>query len=230
VISIKFLSDLDKQKFLCECSLENLSDLESVSEEVYSVFIKNRQTLVNHMKDFRKKQITKQSWVAHRWKYLIGIRKFHRSLAGKRFHRHLADYLATRFVDKRPGRTNVFETLKSISSIKTHFYIYGEYYKSLEDDIDYLNLLEYSIPLLTNLELSIYNPDSYYISDDRYISEDDDSTELLLRIVDQNELASALSTVINKDKSEILSRIVEESNTKFDDTYLYLNIINEFKN
>lgn len=57
-------------------------------------FIQRQSSRQNLVKDFQKSQKTKQSWVKNRITNMFAIRKWHKSFAGKKFHRQLGRYLA----------------------------------------------------------------------------------------------------------------------------------------
>jgi hypothetical protein len=87
---IKFKNKLDEDIFRSEF----LKSRVSLNE-----FLVKRGELELGLVDFERSQRQKQNWRKHRWKYLWGIRSFHSSTEGKRFHRNLARYLATRDSD-----------------------------------------------------------------------------------------------------------------------------------
>lgn len=58
-------------------------------------FLKRRKLEIG-LTDWERRLDQKQNWREKRFKYLRGIRKFHRSTRGKEFHRRLGRFLATR--------------------------------------------------------------------------------------------------------------------------------------
>lgn len=58
-------------------------------------FLKRRKLEIG-LTDWERRLNQKQNWREKRFKYLQGIRKFHRSTKGKEFHRRLGRFLATR--------------------------------------------------------------------------------------------------------------------------------------
>jgi len=84
---IKFKNKLDEDIFRSEFLKSNMS---------LDEFLVKRGELEVGLVDFERSQRQKQNWRRYRWKYLRGIRRFHSSTEGKRFHRNLARYLATR--------------------------------------------------------------------------------------------------------------------------------------
>lgn len=152
---MKFKSILDKQKFLLEIErldlLENLTEDWVPSKELLELLLKKRKDLVGKLKNFRKKQAGKENWRKNRYKLMKGIKAFHKSTKGKRFHRSLGTFLATRdFTNQSLVRRT--ESLKAISSLKTHLFIEGEYYKSLIDEVDFQETLETILPVINDVE------------------------------------------------------------------------------
>ena len=84
-------SKLDKQLLDNEIASQGIEEGE---------FIKKRRGLVSRLKDMQKSGKTKAQWRTGRWKIMRGIKRFHRSTEGKRFHRQLGRFLATRDTDK----------------------------------------------------------------------------------------------------------------------------------
>ena len=87
---MKFKSKVDEEIFRQEFLRSGLS-----LEE----FLIKRQELEFGLTDWERSQRQKHNWWKYRWKYLKGIRRFHNSTQGKRFHRNLGRFLATRDVE-----------------------------------------------------------------------------------------------------------------------------------
>jgi len=87
---IKFKNKLDEDIFRSEFLKSGMS---------LDEFLVKREELELGLVDFERSQRQKQNWRKHRWKYLKGIRSFHSSTEGKRFHRNLGRYLSTRDSD-----------------------------------------------------------------------------------------------------------------------------------
>jgi len=211
---LKFKTDLDRTLFLAEIQRMDLISAEVIPDELFEVFVKRRQLVRDKMKNFRKSQNTKMDWRRNRYKRLKGIRKWHSSTQGKRFHRNLSRFLITRI--RRENFENFeladrFEILKGISSLKTHLYIEGEYFRSsLDEDVEFEELLSYSIPLLNSVEEKLLNSDLMNISNDEF--------ELIFRLVDESELQSMLSDIINISTDELDQKLL---NTDFNEDLTY---------
>ena len=184
-----FLADLGRLDLL-----ESLKENEEIDDELFEMFIKRRRPLITGLRNFRKSQLTKQQWRSSRWKFLRGIKKFHRSLAGKRMHRSLGRFLAThitrdsmstlrdRYESLDPFQ---FEALKALSSYRTHAYIEEEYYMPLSEAEEYSSFMDYVIPLLSTIEMKVYRNSNTEF--------DEDEKELMLRLVPDTEICKCLA-------------------------------------
>jgi len=150
---MKFKSAVDEQVFRSEWLKSGLS---------LDEFILKRQELELGLVDWEKSQRQKQNWRKYRWKYLKGIRDFHSSTAGKRFHRNLGRFLATRETETllrayqkekeaerelralnlRKVQENL-EFLIAVLSAGVHALIEERYYRaSVDEAVDYKLFLE----------------------------------------------------------------------------------------
>jgi len=145
---IKFKSTIDENLFRSEW-LRSCLPLEE--------FLVKRQELEIGLTDWERSQRQKINWQKYRWKYLKGIRDFHSSTAGKRFHRNLARFLVTRSpesflktyqsekekerevrgLDLRKVKENL-EFLIAVLSAGVHALIEERYYKaSVDEAVEY---------------------------------------------------------------------------------------------
>ena len=175
---IKFKSLSDKDLFMHEISEDDLSNYltfnirylnegngsDSDSTEAEKYLTRKRKDFLVGLKNFRRSQIQKANWRAHRYKYLKGIREFTRSVEGKQFHRRLSRYLVSRGILKGPrnasesfslGRFEAPDFLVSLSSLRTHLFIESRYYQTPSDEVDYFILLEIFIKKLNDMESRI---------------------------------------------------------------------------
>lgn len=187
IIVIKFHSPLDLKLMLLDIGRSDLlesSTPDTVTEELCELFLKHRKGRKKLIKDFRRSQISKKSWRTHRFSYMKGIKKWHRSIEGKKFHRALSRFMTNRIKNESINELDRLETVKAVSSLKTHLYIESGYYRSLDEDINYELFLEYVTPLLSNLEhelLVTSNPEVPI-----------DTLEVLARLVDSRQLLLSL--------------------------------------
>ena len=154
---MKFSSTHDVQQFLIEIDrrdlLDEITSKFEPDQKMCELFVKKRKKLITGLKDFRKRQTQKGNWRKSRWKYLKGIRDYHKSSQGKRFHRSLGRFLATR----EQYTSNMYppdlgDFLKAVSSAKTHLFVMLEYYRPIDELVDVWLLLEEIIPDLTGIE------------------------------------------------------------------------------
>ena len=165
---MKFLSPLDVQLFLIEIEEDfDLQECETSFEptnEQMGLFIKKRKALTGIIKNHRQSQNSKASWRKNRHQMMKGIKAYHRSLEGKRFHRKLGNFLATRITNHDTGRSSLqranegYESLKALNSAKTHLYIELEYYHQIYEQIELEDLaLNYAYKLFRSIETKMLN-------------------------------------------------------------------------
>lgn len=214
--------------------MENLSTEEEIPKELFEIFIKRRRGLMKNLVNFRRKQITKREWRTGRWKFLRGIHKFHSSIRGKRMHRALGRFLATRILrphlkplhQRYESLNSVqFEALKALSSYRTHMYIEGDYWQPLEEEADLFSLLEYAIPLLNEIEIKLYHDADSELNEDEL--------ELLIRLVDDRELCKSIAEVAEVPPEKVIdthkavmSNLIRQSGESIDDTYFFTSVVN----
>lgn len=176
---MKFLSEQDTHLFLLEIGRIDLlkQDMKKFvpSDESMGLFIKKRKSLIPKLKDFRKRQMTKEQWRKKRYEMMRGIKIFHRSTEGKRFHRNLGNFLATRdfsngtFIRKRNESVyfeDVSEILKTITSAKTHAFIELEFFHQLNDEVDYQIFMDEVLVVLTRVESGLTSMNGEINKDD----------------------------------------------------------------
>lgn len=216
---MKLQNNIDKFSLLTEINRLDLIDEDSISNDIFEIFIKQRRKRVNRLKDFRKSQNTKSAWRKNRFTYLKGIRKYHRSVRGKRMHRSMGRFLALRyFPSKRPTRESLECVkdliLKASSSMRTHIYIEEGYYKSLDDQVELELLAEYILPTLQGIEAKLYEDICYEMNGDEL--------ECVLRIIDEEELLKALTELSGIDLKVVKSVWHDSSNEKLRGGSFYL--------
>jgi hypothetical protein len=219
---MKFSNRLDLELFLSEVDqldlLGQVNESYQPSDELQELFIKRRKPLVGAIKDFRRSQKTKEAWKKSRWKFMKGIKRFHNSTEGKRFHRNMARFLSSRYFhptlrsiigrdqdqsDKESRHVkedlsifDLAEILKAITSAKTHSFIELEYYMPLLEEVDYWEFLDEILPALDAIEKKLWLSERL----------DDRDLEVLFRLTEKKELIKALS-----EFSGIEYKTIEES-------------------
>ena len=152
---MKFSSITDVQSFLLEigmleeCYKVNSTNYEPTSEQL-DTFIRNRSPVIQSIKNNKKSSSQKYNWLKNRSKIMRGISRFHRSADGKKFHRKLGLFLATRisesvsdsFYDKN-------DYLISLNSLKQHLLIELSYFKPLLESVETeIMILDYALPII----------------------------------------------------------------------------------
>lgn len=179
----------DRTLLLSELGLPYNSEVE-VTDEHYCQIIEKRP-------DWRKSKDQKARWRRNRNAMMRGIKKFHKSTAGKKFHRQLARYAATRLgrsnnkLSESVIESNVDDFLTAVSSLRTHMYIDLGYYKPLIESIEYSELLEYVIPILNEVELKFISR--------RYSELTAEELDVLLNLVSTDVFEEIFAVKVDED-------------------------------
>lgn len=134
--TFKFIDEVQEQAFRVTLQASGLSE---------DGFIQHRKGVMGTLKplvDFRRSQSAKAAWRANRPKYLAGIKTWHKSTKGKRFHRALGRFLATRVMSHGAATEawhiasdNLYEFVEAVSSMVTHMMIECRYYHDANDQV-----------------------------------------------------------------------------------------------
>ncbi len=165
---MKFASKLDAQTFLSE--IKAFDKINSVDKDFVpsldemKSFIKVRSPLVKKLKNYRKSANQKANWRNNRTKMMKGIKAFHKSTTGKRFHKRLGRFLATRITRKKTNEEiNIYESLllkqsflKALNSAKQHMLVELEYFHQLQEQVELEEMIvDYALPYFTMIEKKI---------------------------------------------------------------------------
>lgn len=145
---MRLRSPSDKIQALSELGLPVTSNVELTPQHFIQI--------IEARPDWRKSKDQKARWRRNRRTYMKGIKKFHKSTEGKKFHRQLGRYIATRMTNSENLNeisSTVDDFLTAVSSIRTHLYIDLGYYKPILEEFEYSDLLEEIIPVLNEIEL-----------------------------------------------------------------------------
>jgi len=143
--TLKFISSLDAQRFCLEESLSFDNIVESddtFTLEVPEDLLERRRATKSRVKDLNKSRTAKKNWRLNKRNYLRGIRKYHKSTKGKRFHRKLGRLMATRDYKRAD------EWLIGVQSLLTHMCIEETFASSTDDEIEFELLHEEVRPVL----------------------------------------------------------------------------------
>lgn len=208
---MKFRNLVSAQLFCTEIRRFDLLEKVTVSfvpeQDLIELFLKRRQELIPRLRDFRKAQAAAMGWRRHRDSLMKGIKQFHGSTTGKRFHRELGRFLALRITrgaeriqrDKQLSGSplaslsheheglTIYESgsaLKALTSAKTHLFIDLEYFMSMDEEVDYTMFIEYVHPLITSVEQKILSHQGEFT---------DEELDILFRLTDEGDLIKSLA-------------------------------------
>lgn len=224
---MKFKSDSDKELLLNELATDKdlcgltLEDLESPS--IQSAIAVKRRGLLKKLKNFRKSQTQKQNWRKGKHKYLKGIRQFHKSVTGKRFHRSLARFVTSRGILKKPhkkssglgsdrlreslqfqiyeynkvtlNRYDQSELLSLLTATKNHLILETKYFLPMSEEVDHLVMLEIVLPELTEVCTKL---EMAIINYDEFIL-DEDEVSLIDSILGSNYYENLCGDKLNEE-------------------------------
>jgi hypothetical protein len=232
---VKFASDLDAQLFLMEIGetsiTEATKELEPTDEQM-GTFISRRKALEGLIKSHRKSQIQKGNWRKNRTKMMKGIKAFHKSTEGKRFHRNLGNFLATRMTSHDTGRSSLrtnedFEHLKALNSAKTHLYIELEYYHQVYEQVELEEFaLDYAYELFRSIEKKILNDTKLSESEIQFLFDITESTALIKSFAEKSgKSIDDVEGLWKETKQELIKKGKNE-----DDEGFYPTLVTILKN
>lgn len=234
---MKFQCELDAKKFLSEvCEFGKIATADAsyqpTMDELQS-FLKARSPLVKKLKGARKSSAQKANWRKNRAKMMKGIKAFHKSTAGKRFHKRMGRFLATRITRKKTSES-VFESLlakqgylKGVNAAKQHLLVELEYFHQLQEQVELEEfIIDYAFPYFRVIEEKIITDEE--LSDDEY-SFLFDITESSATIQKLSELLDVEFAHIENVWNAIVSDLEKSKVTTIDENY-YFKFLNELKN
>lgn len=196
---MKFKSDLDKSLLLLELGKSHLIDESAeLSASDIDRFKNSRKISLGGLRDLDRSisKVPDLSESYKSWNDSTKDKKFQKqvSLLAANFILENFDYLIE----------SKYEMLKGLSSLKTHLYIEGEYFRpSIVEDYKFDVLLETVIPIINKLELSLLNED---ISLDLH-----SEINTLLRLISESEVVAALSALVDKPVDSLGHNLTEDS-------------------
>jgi hypothetical protein len=202
---MKFNSVLEAKLFLAEIQefdlMETVDESYKPTNEQLQSFLKVRTPLVKKLKDYRKSSKQKTNWRENRYKMMKGIKAFHKSVEGKRFHKRLGRFLATRITRKNEDVSEDYQTLMSkrgyiigLNSAKQHLLVELEYFHQLEEHVQLEEfIVDYALPFFQTIEEKIVN--------DKKL--DDNELTFLFDITENKPLIQSLSDKADKSFEEV---------------------------
>jgi hypothetical protein len=159
-------------------------------------FITRRKSTIKGLRDFRKSQQSKHAWRASRWKHLQGIRRFHKSTAGKRFHRSLGRFLTTRYTRDKSSlsQRESYDLVMALGSVLTHAAIEQEYFfPSITEACEYEEFVDYISGEVGQMLMELHEDNFDF----------DAHEEVLLRLCETNALISSFAEKTGKSVQEV---------------------------
>ena len=196
----KFRQDEDAQAFLVEIGIfENISEIKKEyepTEEQVEKFIKSRSGYTGGSKDHDGSNAQKKNWRKNKGKIKRGIKAFHKSVEGKKFHRNMGRFLATRITrDKLSDRNESFsileniEYIKALNSAKQQLFIELDYFHALTEQAQLETLvMDYAIPMFRSIEQKMVFNEALHIDEFDFLVEMTDETQLLLELSDRSNV------------------------------------------
>lgn len=227
---MKFYDQTDVSLFLIEVGrsdlLTQVSEGYSPTDDLVEILLHKRRTIIGSLKDFRKSQNAKGHWRKNRYSIMRGIKRFHKSTKGKRFHRELGNFLTRKIFDKSimdkdnrmfPNRskrdasehlvgesllfmTESVEVLKSLSSLKTHLYIESQYYMPLYEHSEFSMFSE-------ELLLASQHFETACLYEEKWVGEQD--MDIILRAIIPECLVGSVADMTGSDYAKLRERFDE---------------------
>jgi len=173
----------DKQKFafeeemVCETFEENKMFIDT--QKLCERLGKKRA-----LKNYRQRSLMKRNWRVNRHRMMRGIKKFHRSMKGKKIHRQIGRKLSLRNI-KPSYRSSLQESLIAINSLKVHLLISNKYSSSIDDEVDYELFLDEALLYINGIENKIKDAIESYNKTELIL--DDDEIEFLNDVINYTE-------------------------------------------
>lgn len=187
-VVVKFHSGAYKKVYHEEYAAYKKKDPELTEAE----FIKKRKGIVTRVKDFRKGQTQKGNWRKNRWKIMKGINQFHRSTAGKKFHKKLGRFNALRDI-RCLSYGERHELIQPMFSAIQHAFLELDYYHPVDETVEIELFVEYLYDEFFELQRKFKKYDTNFGKFE----------ELLLRITEESELVKGLARVFGKTENSV---------------------------
>lgn len=197
---MKFRHDEDAQVFLAEVGIfENLLQVKKdyvPTKEQLETFIKSREGHRTKPKDKDKSSAQKKNWRKNKGKIKRGIKAFHKSVEGKKFHRNLGRFLATRITrdktnskDEKYSLIENMEYIKALNSAKQHLFIELDYFHAITEQAQLEELvIDYALPFFRDIENKVIFNDELNIDEIDFLVEMTGKDDLILEVSNSNNV------------------------------------------
>ena len=150
--ALKFANGLERKMFAIEEELVQYDELESISESDLNSICEDAMTLKERrdqrrrrkgrIKDHKRSRAMKKLWKSKRKDFMKGIKKFSKSMTGKRMHQKIGR-------NRKQGKyRNISEWYASISSLLTHLAIQTGYTSTINEEVEAELILESASDIL----------------------------------------------------------------------------------
>ena len=234
---MKFLTKLDAKLFLSEIqSFDKLNvadeNYNPTSEEI-GLFLKARTPLIKKIKNHRKSSAQKANWRNNRQSMMKGIKAFHKSTDGKRFHKRLGKFLATRIFRKAEDADG-FKlliakqgVLKGINAARQHLLVELEYFHPMQEQIEIEEfLVDYAFPYFRAIESKIITSEELELDEIAFLFDITDKGVIIQKL---SEMVGQKFAQIEKLWNSIHNEISTSGVTIENDSY-YAQFFTKFKN
>lgn len=163
----KFESQFDAEVFAISEGLIPVDDfgkydldtLVSLNESVTSRRLLDRSRRVREIVNATKSRTSKKNWKHKRARYMESIRKFHKSVKGKRVHQKVAQA-------RKDGKySNVYESHTMLNSIISRLSINASYTSDIYEEADRIVLLMEGVELLSPVLTDLLNGEVENLND-----------------------------------------------------------------
>lgn len=203
------------------------NNLGQVLPTYFPKFIKKRKELIKPYKDFRKSKDAEAGWRSARYNHLKGIRHFAKSVAGKKFHKNLANFIMNREPGHVLNRYESADLLSLLSSFRTHALLELNYYKPLSEEVEFFNAIEAMIKLVdgysTEMLECVYSYNNFTITEGLY--------DNIIRMLEPAGIVHAFAQKSGKSEAEVeelwnkAKGIVKDEYSKSEDDESYWAIV-----
>lgn len=214
---------MEDYKFLNEDERDMFEWELTQSGSLKDMFIRNRKELVGRMKNYKKSKAAEKGWKGKHHTYLKGIKRFHRSTRGKKFHRLLGRYLSGRLMARRMKSESFYDLGIALSSVMTHALLEKAYYMpDLTENIEYEEFAEFVIPEISRILLEIDNGEYDF----------EKHADFLLRLVHPSILIEEIAEEVKKPVDEIeelWNKLKNEMNRSEEEDGYYLELVEKIR-
>jgi virulence-associated protein VapD len=140
---VQFHTEADRQLFLLEVG-KRIDEADTPSD--HKLFVKRRHLMGSLFKDFNRANAAKRNWNTNRFNLMTGIRRYHHSTEGKKFHRQLGRFITTHMFVNKEGSLYANTSEENFSDLLEDLKTELSFYVSFADQV----IIEQLIELISN--------------------------------------------------------------------------------